>query len=210
VDQATWIAERVNERLDRGAPPYRVYQTNKTGLPGLVEGIAVMSRLPMLEHGWLDLGGGNRVAQRVRLELPSGGVLDFYNTHLHHPIEDEPLRTEQARRLLAWMEGWPGVPQVLVGDFNAQPFAPTIRLISGRLRSAYAAVHGHEPVKTFPTPLSEERGGLAIVIDFIFVNDLVQVHDAWVTFDRVDPADEHLAASDHYGLAATVSVRPRD
>jgi hypothetical protein len=28
-----------------------------------------------------------------------------------------------------------------------------------------------------------------------------------VTFDEVDPDDPHLVASDHYGLAATVSAR---
>ncbi|HEY8489599.1 MAG TPA: hypothetical protein VIO14_01270, partial [Dehalococcoidia bacterium] len=77
-----------------------------------------------------------------------------------------------------------------------------------RLRSAYAAVHGREPPATFPTPLSREWGEFSVVIDYIFVNDLVTVHDAWVAFDRVSAEDPRLAPSDHYGLAATVSVRP--
>jgi len=46
------------------------------------------------------------------------------------------------------------------------------------------------------------------VLDYIFVSDGVEVHDARVVFDQVDPVDEHLVASDHFGLAATVSVRP--
>ncbi|HEY8491926.1 MAG TPA: endonuclease/exonuclease/phosphatase family protein, partial [Dehalococcoidia bacterium] len=175
IDQAEWIAERVNAQL-AGEPPYQVFQTNKTGLAGLVEGIAVLSRLPLLEREWLDLGGGSRVAQRARIRLPDGRVLDFYNTHLHHPAEDEPLRTEQARRLLAWLAERPDVPQVLVGDFNAGPDAPSVRLIRERLRSAYAAVHGREPPATFPTPLSREWGEFSVVIDYIFVNDLVTVH----------------------------------
>jgi endonuclease/exonuclease/phosphatase family metal-dependent hydrolase len=111
------------------------------------------------------------------------------------------------RRILAWMTERANVPQVLVGDLNSQPTHPAVRVVAERLRSAYALVHGREPDATFPTPLSEEYGTFSVVIDYIFVNGLVQVHDAWLTFDRVDPKDPRLAPSDHYGLAAAVSVR---
>jgi endonuclease/exonuclease/phosphatase family metal-dependent hydrolase len=53
--------------------------------------------------------------------------------------------------------------------------------------------------------LSSDPG---MVMDYIFVNDLVDVHDARVVFDEVDAGRPALAASDHYGLAATVSIRP--
>lgn len=204
--QAAWIAKQVNARLHERAPPYSLYQTNKTGLAGKLEGIAILSSLAFLEKEWLDLRGGSRVAQRVRLRLPFGRTLDFYNTHLHHKADAEELRTEQARRLLDWMDERPGAAQVLVGDFNAQPLAPPVQLIMERLRSAYHAVHGREPDRTAPTPLSDKWGSAGHVIDYIFVNDGVEVHGAWVTFDKVDGADSRLCASDHYGLAAEISL----
>ena len=45
------------------------------------------------------------------------------------------------------------------------------------------------------------------MIDYIFVNELVDVQEAWVTFDKVDDGDERLCASDHYGLAAKIALR---
>ncbi len=69
-------------------------------------------------------------------------------------------------------------------------------------------MHGQEPSKTVPTPLRVGATGAGSVLDYIFVSDQVEVHDARVVFDEVDPADEHLVASDHYGLVVTVSVRP--
>ena len=207
ANQARWIVEHVNTRLGDAHPPYNCYQTNKTGLAGLIEGIAIMSRLPLLDQAWLALGGASRVAQRVRVELPSGATLDFYNTHLHHEADAEALRTEQAKRLLEWLDERAGAPQVLVGDFNAQPFAPPVQLVTERLRSAYAAVHGREPERTAPTPLSKQWGGSGHVIDYIFVNEPIDVRDAWVTFDKVEATDPRLCASDHYGLAAEIALR---
>ena len=57
-----------------------------------------------------------------------------------------------------------------------------------------------------PTPLRTTGAGPGAVIDYIFVNRLIEVHDAWVSFDRLDPQDTRLCASDHFGLAARVSL----
>lgn len=208
ADQARWIVERANERVREG-DAYAFFQANKTGLAGMVEGIAVMTCLPMDGQEWLDLQGGSRVAQRVRLELPSGDGVWFYNTHLHHERDAGAMREEQARLIVEWMAAHEQTARVLVGDLNARPDDPPVRLIAERLRSAYAAVHGREPDATAPTPLSEHWGTRSHVIDYIFVSDEVEVRDARLTFDRTDPADPRLSASDHYGLAADVSVRTR-
>lgn len=206
-------------RIERGANAvtlegqrrYRLYRQWKTGLRWLWEGLAILTELPVIEHERLDLRGGNRIAQRVRVALSGGRVLDFYNTHLHHSSGDHDLRTRQAERILAWMQSHGDVPQVLVGDFNALPDEPSIQLIvsSGRMRSAAFAVHGAE-LATVPTPLSRHRDDEEKVIDYIFVNDLVEVHEAWLTFDQVPDHDERLSASDHFGLAATISLENRD
>jgi len=199
-DQAAWIAGRA------GSPPYRRYRARKAGLAGLWEGIAVLSRLPVVDTGSLDLGGQRRVAQRLTVSRPEGGVLEVYNAHL--VSGDEPERHRQAIRLLAWMDEHPGVPQVLVGDFNATPAMASIQLLANRLRSAHVAVHGAEPPRTLPTPLraGASASGAGLVMDYIFVNGMLDVHDARLVFDEVDPRHPGLAASDHYGLTATVSV----
>ena len=200
-DQAAWIAREV-ERRTAGALRYRSYRRGKTGFLRVWEGVGVLSRLPVVATASLDLGADARVAQRVTVRLPEGGLLEVYTTHLGGP---EALRLAQVRRILDWMDAGPPVPAVLLGDFNSRPGSPTIELAASRLRSAYADVHGEEPARTVPTPLHRRQTATGSVLDFIFVNGLVDVRDARLAFDQVDPADPGLAASDHYGLVVTVS-----
>ena len=203
-DQGRWIAGEV-ERLSGGRLRYRRYRKAKTGLAGLWEGIGVLAAVPVVATAWLDLGAQARVAQRVTVRTPEDGLLDVYNTHLG--LNGEVLRVAQAQRILDWMDCRPPLPAVLMGDFNARPGSATIELLSRHLRSAHLAVHGHEPARTVPTPLRLEATSEGSVLDYVFVNDLLAVHDAWLTFDECDPHDPTLAASDHYGLSVTVAPR---
>lgn len=203
-DQARWITRAVNAWAAPEAT-YDAHRVDKTGIYRFWEGIGVLTRLPIVERRRLDLRGDRRVAGHVAVELAGGGVLDFYNAHLSSRSED--IRTAQAQRLLQWMDERASNPQVLVGDLNARPTAPSVKLIAERLRSAYAVVHGQEPPKTVPTPLRGPAQGSDAVLDYIFVNDGVEVHDASVTFQQSAPDNPRLVASDHYGLVATVSVR---
>jgi endonuclease/exonuclease/phosphatase family metal-dependent hydrolase len=191
----------------RSAVPYEVVVAGKSGLKWPWEGIAVLTSMAVVGTERLDLGGEGRVAQRVTVAA-DGTRVDFYNTHLAEG--DETLRVRQARRLLAWMSERPDVPQVLVGDLNAGPQARSVRVLTSRwMRSAYAAVHGREPDRTVPTAL---RAGADLskgrVIDYVLVNDRIHVHEAWIAFDRVDESSgAALAASDHLGIGAVISVR---
>jgi endonuclease/exonuclease/phosphatase family metal-dependent hydrolase len=201
-DQARWITAEV-ARQSAGRLAYRCHRRPKTGAAGLWEGIGVLSRVPVVSTAWLDLGADRRVAQRVTVRT-NGGDLDVYNAHLG--LGGEILRSGQAQRLLDWMGGRRPAPAVLMGDLNARPGSPTIELLSGRLRSAHLAVHGCEPPRTVPTPLRLGAAGAAgSVLDYVFVNDLVEVVDARLAFDEVDGA---LCASDHYGLVADVTLIP--
>ncbi len=203
--QAHWMAKRAG--AEDQAQTYGVHPTYKSGLWWFWEGIAVLTRLPVVERDHLRLQGQARVANVVRLRLQDGELLDFYNVHLASGLANEELRTRQASQLLGWMDRRSGAAQVLVGDFNSRPSAPTIELVAKSLRSAYSAVHGTEPPRTIPTPLGGGSGP-GVVIDYLFVNDRIEVHDAWVTFDRVDDRQPPLVASDHFGLAAEISLRP--
>lgn len=196
--QARWIAREATRR--RGRPPaWEVGGAYKTGLKRLWEGLAVLSRLPATGRARLRLGGQSRVAQRVTVALPDGRPLDVYTTHLADG--DESLRCTQAERLLAWMAEQPDRPQVLLGDLNSGPRSGPLRVLGRRLRSAYALVHGSEPPRT-------SVNGAGVVVDYIMVNDLVMVLDAWVAFDLPSARDPRLLPSDHLGLAATLSVLP--
>ena len=200
--QAAWIARDVGVRTQAA---HWLHTTYKTGHLWFWEGIAILTRLPILERGSLTLEGDNRVANCVRVQLPGGGALDFYNTHLG---ASRAAHRAQAQRVLDWMASRAGVPQVLVGDFNVTPRNPIYQLVSESLRSAYATVHGEEPERTVPTPL-RRPGPVAsrgLTLDYLFVSPGVHVESAWLTFDRSAPGDPHLYASDHYGLAADIST----
>lgn len=204
-DQARWIAGTV-ERQSGGRLRYRRHREAKTGLACLWEGIGVLAAVPVVATARLDLGAQARVAQRVTVRMPEGGLLDVYNTHLG--LGGEVLRSAQAQRILDWMERRPALPAVLMGDLNARPGSPTVELLSRRLRSAHVEVHGHEPARTVPTPLRVWATGDGSVLDYVFVNERLQVHDARIAFDECDADDPTLVASDHYGLAVTVSCSP--
>ena len=204
-DQAAWIVQEVAARTG-GRLRYRAYRRPKTGIAGAWEGIGVLARVPVVATASLDLGAQGRVAQRVTVRPPEGGVVDVYNTHLG--VGGEVLRAAQARRILDWMEARPPVPAVLMGDLNARPGSPTIELLSSHLRSAHLAVHGSEPLRTVPTPLRVRPIGEGSVLDYVFVNGMLEVDDARVAFDHADPGDPTLYPSDHYGLSVTVSCSP--
>lgn len=203
--QGAMLVDSSNSRRHDMIHPYRLYPTYKTGIRRFWEGVAVLTRFPVRSKADLNLRTGNRVAQLVTIALPANVELDFYNTHLDHAPGNDELRLEQAERLLAWIDEQQRRPSVLVGDFNSQPDDPAVIAIRRRFRSAYAVIHGAEPPLTVPTPLSRNWGKEEKVLDYIFVSEQIHVHDAWVTFDDVDEA-KRFAASDHFGLAARISL----
>jgi endonuclease/exonuclease/phosphatase family metal-dependent hydrolase len=212
-DQARLLAVAVNAALAAAgeALPYTYVQQNKTGTESGVEGIAVLTRLPVVEHDGLDLQSFNRVALRTRLRTEDGGTLQFYTTHLHYKQEDTEVRVAQVRLLQSWMEGHrDGSPQILVGDFNALPHQSPIQLLAERYHSAYRVVHGSEPEFTFPTPLVN-RGEWRGTLDYIFLTPPAEgtaspVLDAQLAFHTPADHDATLYPSDHFGLKARVRV----
>jgi endonuclease/exonuclease/phosphatase family metal-dependent hydrolase len=202
-DQARWIAGEV-ARVSGGALRYTRHRRPKSGPAGLWEGIGVLSRLPVVSTAWRDLGAQGRVVQLVTVRPAQGGVLDVYNTHLG--VGGEALRSAQAQRILEWIDSRRPAPAVVLGDLNARPGSPTIELLGGCMRSAHLAFHGCEPARTVPTPLRRRYVGDGSVLDYIFVNDLVEVRDARIAFDELDAGDDTLCASDHYGLVVDLEL----
>jgi endonuclease/exonuclease/phosphatase family metal-dependent hydrolase len=199
IDQAHMIAESLRER----GLVYDVCVEAKWG-PNPVEGIALLSRLPIIEKARLELPEGNRVAQRITVEI-DGKRVNIANTHLHHQPRDESIRLPQMAALLTWMHDYNRDRWLLTGDMNALPESATISAARQKLQSAYRDAHGNEPV-TFPTPLVTDDYP-PVCIDYIFFDAAtLRVGDIQVMADNSHPDDDTLYPSDHYGLAADITI----
>ena len=158
----------------------------------------------------LDLGL-TRSAHRAVVPLPGGTRVLVVVTHLHHVVIGEAERDEQARQLLAWLEGPPAADvQVVVGDFNAEPAEPAhARMTAAGFRSAFAEANGAEPEVTWPSGLQApamDTDGDPGCLDYIWVRGAVGVASARLAFDRPHPDDPTLYPSDHLGLSAHLEV----
>jgi endonuclease/exonuclease/phosphatase family metal-dependent hydrolase len=201
IDQGMALCRLVNDHLTEG-PRYRVYHVARPGRAAHSQALAVMSRLPVEAHEGLDFLSFEGVAQRLRLRLEGGSLLDLYNTHLYFPPEAAEERAAQARKLLGWTETWQGAAAaVAVGDFNAYPGEPALAVMKERFVSAHEAAHGREPEKTWSTPVNTYDPSPHGCLDYIFVAG-AEVLEAGLAFDKPHPLDANLYPSDHLGVMA--------
>jgi endonuclease/exonuclease/phosphatase family metal-dependent hydrolase len=208
-------AQKIADRLGG----YEVFLCPKTGARGRRDALALLSRLPVQEHDKFALGHQDRVALRIVVEH-QGVTWHIATTHTYwHPLDDR-TRWHEANRLTEWL------PRngVICGDFNAEPHYPSMLKMKERFLSAHVVQHGREPVYTCPTPLFRGAGarnaarrtalnmaGLVAkrklepwtaVLDYIFVDPAIEVHDCHVAFDQSAGHNHRMYASDHLGLYA--------
>ena len=173
-------------------------------------GNAILARQPLevAAGDRLELGR-NRSALRVGVSMPSGAKLDYVVTHLHHEVEDEDARTEQAKALTAWLAPVEG-PLVVVGDFNAEPVEPTYGVMrDAGFRSAHAEANGAEPSVTWPSGIQApgmDVDGDPGCLDYIWVRGPIEVLACSLAFDRPSSTDPTLYPSDHLGLSARIRL----
>lgn len=195
--QAQALARDLSRRSGRR---YRAFVARKRGWRGLLEGIAVITRLPA--RATTRRIGGVRVAQAVRVLLPSGEMVTTFNTHLEAGGEARELRLQQVGTLLSWAE-CEQRPVLLTGDFNAQPGSRTVaRIEQAGFASAYGSAHGAEPRWTAPAAAEGPDGN---VLDYIFVDAPLRVVSCDLAFDEPDADGRY--ASDHFGLVARLRTR---
>jgi endonuclease/exonuclease/phosphatase family metal-dependent hydrolase len=205
IDQGMALCRLVNARL-ADQPHYRIYHVARPGRAAHYQALGTMARLPVEAHEGLDYLSYEGVAQRLRLRLDGGKLLDFYNTHLYWPPEAVEERVAQTRKLLAWTETWRGADATAVlGDFNAYPGEPALALMKERFASAHEAAHGAEPERTWPTPVNTVDPSPPGCLDYIFVSG-ARVQSASLAFDRPHPLDAELFPSDHLGVAARLVI----
>ena len=180
------------------------------GRPEYGNSLLVRDKLEVDGYERLDLGR-DRAAHRVRVGLAGGGTVLMVVTHLHHRPRAHAERDEQARDLLAWVDGSPEADAtILAGDFNADPLEPAYaRIVGAGFRSAHREANGAEPERTWPSGLvapAMDTDGEPDCLDYIWLRGAVKVTDCHLVFDRPDPEDPTLYPSDHFGVAAHLEI----
>ena len=164
-------------------------------LRGHVYGNAVLSRLPIMDHGSHDLsqdGYEPRVCQRVDVLL-RGHPIHIYNVHLGTAAAE---RRAQAERLIHFLLGskTPGA-KIVLGDFNEWKKGPATKLLCEKLQSL-DLLPFLKWRRTYPGifPLFH--------LDHIYYQGRVEIEKV-----EVPRTWSALVASDHMPLLAELSIR---
>jgi endonuclease/exonuclease/phosphatase family metal-dependent hydrolase len=230
-----WVAHQVNIRLTGDARhPYQVLQAATGRWPRRAEGVALLSKLPVIYSESIPLPHDG-VALRANLELPAGAAgtrrqsLDFVsvelwaggrnpeekNTGMPHqragkkaratPDVGGEVRLAQAMALTGRLTSHRRVPlQVAAGDFGEPADGPAVSLMRQSYRSAYAEAHGRDPLATYPT---RHPDGVGECLDYVFLSPAVnKTVTAAIFADKAAADDESLYPSDHVGLLVELEV----
>jgi endonuclease/exonuclease/phosphatase family metal-dependent hydrolase len=101
-------------------------------------GNAVLSRWPITETATCALSAPDgldelRVVVRADIASPTRPI-EVYSTHLNYRLDQSDVRQQQVRELCAFVgltSARRGFPPIVCGDFNADPEADEIRMLTG-------------------------------------------------------------------------------
>jgi endonuclease/exonuclease/phosphatase family metal-dependent hydrolase len=199
-----------------------------TPFGGGQEGLAILSRQPILEHDVLELPHAEpkerRILLSVRVHNGQGSVW-VHTTHLNYRLTHGKQREDQVSAIAASAAGRSSdSPQILMGDFNARPEADEIRFLRGLVtlgsrrtyfQDAWERMHPGDPGLTWPRA-NPYTAKLAFLepdrrLDYIFVTPMRgdgrgTIHSCAMVFDK--PSADSVFASDHFGLLAEIQVEP--
>lgn len=206
--QAGWVCSQLNARL--GQQHYHLVQQRRSRWwRSGRDGVAIISRLPMLAHDAVSLGYDGCVALRANIELPTGYMVDVVSTHLHRPWRQPEVREEQMMKIVGWLNDRGGAShQIIAGSLNEIPNGMAIAYVKQQYLSAYAAVHGREPMATWPTAMIRSENDWAGCLDYIFVNHAFKVISTRLICTTPHPENDTLYPSDHVGLLTQLQLRP--
>jgi endonuclease/exonuclease/phosphatase family metal-dependent hydrolase len=193
---------------------------------GGVEGVAILSRRPILASESAELPGATPQERRVVLMArceTDAGPLQVATTHLNYRLHDGLTREAQVQAVDAFIAARPSeLPQLLMGDFNATPAHDEIRFLRGcttlggrrtYYQDAFEQLHPDEPGITWArrNPYTEKLRWLEPErrLDYIFVTPMRRDGRGAVRSCRIvldEPESDGAFASDHFGLYAEVQV----
>ncbi|MCA9979234.1 MAG: endonuclease/exonuclease/phosphatase family protein [Anaerolineales bacterium] len=205
--QGWWLARQLNARL--GQTHYQIFmQRRRHWWQGNFEGVAILSRLPVVTTDVLDLGFGGYVALRANVEVVTGHTIDFVCTYFRPARRLAEVREQQAMRLFSWLsEPGQALYQMIAGDLNEVPSGLAVRYLKQRYVSAYEQAHGREPLATWPTTTREPWPEWAGCLDYLLVSPNIVVDTAVLCFRTPDSRDTTLYPSDHVGLYTRFRLR---
>lgn len=212
--------------------------------PGAVageEGLAILSKAPVLEVRRLQLPEVRPADARILLSAQlatEAGPIWVHTTHLHYRLDDGLAREQQ---VLALDEAIRGIgrgltdaPQLLCGDFNAEPDSDEMRFLRGLttlggrrthfqdawLRCHREAERGDGPAQGITWSSENEHTrplrslDIDRRIDYVLVTSrkrdgrgTVKACQVVMTQRQGEGADS-VCASDHFGVLAEVQIAP--
>jgi endonuclease/exonuclease/phosphatase family metal-dependent hydrolase len=199
-----------------------------TPLGGGEEGLAILSRQPIVEHEALELPHAEPKERRILLSarVQNGqGSVWVHTTHLNYRLTHGKQREEQVQAIADSVAGRTSdSSQILAGDFNARPEADEIRFLRGLVtlggrrtyfQDAWERLHPGDAGLTWARK-NPYTAKLAFLepdrrIDYIFVTPMRgdgrgTIHSCAMAFDK--PGADSVFASDHFGLLAEIQVEP--
>ncbi len=221
-------ADEIREGLPDGIGLHAAFGVAHDLGAGVRFGNAVLSRWPIAASRVFPLPTGASDEHRSLLlaEIQSPrGALPFFVTHLNWRLHHGAVREQQVvvvSEIIKREAPIKGLPPVLVGDFNAEPDATEIRFLKGLHAiggvSTYFAdcfgIVGEGPGVTFDSrsnPFAASTHEPLRRIDYVFVRGPDGQARGKPLSARVVLTDveDGVAASDHYGVLAEVSMGSR-
>ncbi|MBD2293583.1 endonuclease/exonuclease/phosphatase family protein [Anabaena sphaerica FACHB-251] len=220
-DTAAWIGEQLNIPYIYKAVPKEVCNSD------LPFGLAILSRYPIEKTAALNLEHQGRIAQYAQVKLDDNKSIVICNGHYYWHPGSHKKRNKQIQMMLDWLSQFSDeMPIISVGDFNGTPETSGIALVKEKYQSAYEVYHGNEPEYTCPTLLGQDkiswRNRLKQfwrtlifnmswkpwkgTLDYIFINQHLQVRDCRVILNRPAANNRYLYPSDHFGIVADLEI----
>lgn len=209
------------------------------GQPAGEEGLALLTRAPLLKQRALALPEARPTEARLLLSglvATAAGPIWVHTTHLHYRLDDGLAREKQVLAIDAALRqlgrGTSDAPQLLCGDFNAEPDSDEMRFLRGLttlgarrthfqdawLRCHREAERGDGPAQgiTWSSENEQTRPLRSLDIDrridYVYVTSRKRdgrgtVHRCEVVLtEREGAGREAVCASDHFGVLAEVQV----
>ncbi|MFN7955159.1 MAG: endonuclease/exonuclease/phosphatase family protein, partial [bacterium] len=182
------------------------------------EGLALLSRHPIVASTYLQLpspnGGSGRIVLEATISTPFG-LVDCYATHLSTNANE---RDVQAQALFAFIESVPHQqPPVVLGDLNAVPTSLALLFLTGAISAGgtrgnlvdgWSVLHPGDPGPTFATANAPGQR-LDRRFDYVLLGRGTAAEPAagrWVESRRIldQPDEAGIYPSDHLAIATSI------